>query len=78
MADRTLKIPTNVPGPYYVDETCVDCGMCPSLAPGIFRRDDHHGTSVAYHQPITPEELASAEDARTSCPTESIGNDGAA
>jgi ferredoxin len=32
--------------------------------------------SVVYHQPVTPEELALAEEAKQGCPTESIGNDG--
>ncbi len=76
MPDRNYKIPTNVPGPYYVDETCIDCGMCRELAPAIFRYDETHGTSVVYHQPGSAGETALAEEALRGCPTESIGNDG--
>jgi ferredoxin len=76
MANKHHQTPGNVPGPYYVDDTCVDCGMCPSIAPGSFRRNDEHGVSITYRQPVSAEELALAEDARTSCPSESIGNDG--
>ena len=70
------KVPDNVAGPYYNDTTCIDCGLCPEIAPGIFKRQDDLGFSYVYRQPVTPEEIALAEQARESCPTESIGNDG--
>ena len=76
MADKNLKNPENVPGRYYVDNTCVDCGLCPATAPGVFRRFDEGGYSIVHHQPATPEELALAEEVREACPSESIGNDG--
>jgi len=75
MANKNDKIPANVPGPYYVDSSCIDCDMCRTTAPDSFRRDDHSGFSVVYRQPATPEELEQAEEARLGCPTESIGND---
>ena len=77
MANPKDKVPANVPGPYYNDMTCIDCGLCPEIAPQIFRRHDDTGYSYVWHQPKTAEEIALAEDARESCPTESIGNDGA-
>jgi ferredoxin len=40
------------------------------------RRDEETGNSYVFHQPTTPEQIAAAEEARQSCPTESIGNDG--
>ena len=67
----------NVPGPYYNDLSCIDCGMCPEIAPLIFKRQEDAGYSYVYRQPVTPEEIALAEEAKESCPTESIGNDGA-
>lgn len=76
MADRNLKNPENVPGKFYVDSTCIDCGLCPDTAPTVFRRFDEGGYSIAYHQPATPEELALAQEAFEGCPTDSIGNDG--
>ena len=76
MADPTLRTPENVPGAYYVDDTCIDCDLCRSQAPQFFRREDHSGYTVVYRQPTTPGELAIAEEARQSCPTETIGNDG--
>ena len=77
MAQITDKVPQNVSGPYYNDSTCIDCDLCRELAPQIFTREDGGGYSYVFRQPVTPDEVALAEDARQSCPTESIGNDGA-
>ena len=76
MADKNLKSPENVPGRFYVDNTCIDCGMCPSTAPQFFKRFDEGSYSVMFRQPQTPEEIASANEALVGCPTDSIGNDG--
>ena len=76
MANKLNKPPQNVPGAYYVDDTCIDCGMCPNTAPQFFKRFDEGGYTVAVRQPQTPEEIALAEEALNGCPTESIGNDG--
>ena len=76
MANRTRKTPTNVPGSFYVDETCIDCDICRETAPATFRRDDENGLSYVWQQPANDEERALAEEALQSCPTETIGNDG--
>jgi ferredoxin len=76
MANRNQKTLENAPGPYYVDDSCIDCGLCPETAPEFFRRFDEGGYTVVYRQPQTAEEVALAEKARDVCPTESIGNDG--
>ena len=76
MADRNNKFPDNVPGAYYVDDTCIDCDLCRNIAPEIFTRSDAEPHSYVRRQPVTPEEIALAEEARESCPTDTIGNDG--
>ena len=76
MANSNDKPRENVPGPYYNDNTCIDCDLCRELAPQFFKRQDDGGFTYVYRQPITPQEIALAEDARVSCPTDSIGNDG--
>ena len=76
MADRNLRTPENVPGKFYVDNTCIDCGLCPDTAPSLFKRFDEGGYTIVHHQPTTEQEFALAEKAREACPTESIGNDG--
>jgi len=78
MPEKTERLLQNVAGAYYVDSSCIDCDMCRSTAPNVFKRDEDIGMSVAFHQPVTVEEIALAEEARTGCPTESIGNDGLA
>ena len=75
MANPQDKVLENVPGPYYNDTTCIDCGLCPEIAPLIFRRQEDAGYSYVFRQPTTPAEIALAEEAREGCPTESIGND---
>lgn len=77
MAEKTIRLPQNVPGPYYVDESCIDCDMCRETAPQFFKRDDEIGMSFAYRQPVSDEERTLAEAAKRGCPTDSIGNDGA-
>lgn len=76
MANRNDKNPGNVPGAFYVDNTCIDCDMCREIAPSTFRRDDDLGMSVVFRQPSTGEELARAREALESCPTSTIGDDG--
>ena len=76
MAEKTNRLPQNIAGPYYVDESCVDCDLCRNTAPDFFRRDEQTAVSFVYRQPASPEEFALAEEAKLGCPTESIGNDG--
>jgi ferredoxin len=76
MPDPNAKVPVNVPGPYYVDQSCVDCDYCRNLVPAIFQRDDATGFSFVHRQPATAAERALAEEACQTCPTTSIGNDG--
>ena len=76
MANLTDRLPQNIPGIYFVDSTCIDCDFCRSLAPEFFSRDDETGFSFVYRQPVTLTEISRADDALSSCPTESIGRDG--
>lgn len=76
MADRNDKNPLNVPGKYYNDLSCIDCDMCREIAPEFFIRDDEEAITYVWRQPVTPDEIAKAEEARMSCPSETIGSDG--
>lgn len=49
MADRGQAFPENVTGSFFVDDTCIDCGTCYSLAPAVF--EDAGGHSRVHHQP---------------------------
>lgn len=76
MPDPTDKNPLNVPGRYYNDLSCIDCDLCQGIAPETFKRDDDEGLFFVWRQPVTPDEVSKAEEARVACPMEAIGNDG--
>jgi len=76
MAALTEKFAGNIQGRFYVDQTCIDCGMCPDIAPLTFRRHDEAGQSYVWQQPTTPSAIALTEEALASCPAESIGEVG--
>jgi glyoxylase-like metal-dependent hydrolase (beta-lactamase superfamily II)/ferredoxin len=71
MASREQAVPENVPGPFFVDTTCIDCDTCRQLAPATF------GETGAYSfvrlQPRDDDERRAAARALVACPTGSIG-----
>jgi glyoxylase-like metal-dependent hydrolase (beta-lactamase superfamily II)/ferredoxin len=71
MASLARRLATNVPGPFFVDSTCIDCDACRWIAPLSFDRADEQ--SRVYHQPEGEEETAAALRALVACPTASIG-----
>lgn len=73
MPNPSERTPGNVPGPYYVDSSCIDCGQCQALAPETFARNPDTGLGYVQKQPLTEDEIALAEEARLACATESIG-----
>lgn len=76
MADQNLKVPESVPGKWYVDENCIACDSCISIAPDHFVMNEDSSHAFVQKQPGTPEEEQLCEDAKASCPTDAIGNDG--
>jgi glyoxylase-like metal-dependent hydrolase (beta-lactamase superfamily II)/ferredoxin len=71
MAHPARRLPANVPGDFYVDDTCIDCDTCRWLAPDTFGRAA--GQSVVIAQPAGPEARRQALLAAVACPTASIG-----
>jgi ferredoxin len=71
MADRTRRLPQNIAGDFFVDDSCIDCDTCRQIAPTHFR--DHGDQSSVYQQPETAAEISQALKALVSCPTSSIG-----
>ena len=76
MAKFEDRVPQNVPGKFYVDWSCIYCGLCDEIAPKVFREFKDRGWAYVFHQPETPEESARVKEAVEGCPTESIGTDG--
>jgi glyoxylase-like metal-dependent hydrolase (beta-lactamase superfamily II)/ferredoxin len=71
MAKFARRLPQNVEGDFYVDDTCIDCDACRQIAPATFR--DHGEQSSVYRQPETAEETRLALMSLVACPTASIG-----
>jgi glyoxylase-like metal-dependent hydrolase (beta-lactamase superfamily II)/ferredoxin len=71
MASVQNSYPTNAPGDFFVDSTCIDCDLCRQIAPATFKEESDH--SVVYHQPTDDAEVLRAAMALVACPTASIG-----
>jgi glyoxylase-like metal-dependent hydrolase (beta-lactamase superfamily II)/ferredoxin len=71
MASLVRRLATNVPGPFFVDSSCIDCDACRWIAPRSFEREGEQ--SRVHHQPADEEETAAALRALVACPTASIG-----
>lgn len=72
MADRTRAAAENVPGSFFVDDTCIDCDTCRQVAPLTFV--DAGGHSAVQVQPEESAALSAAARALLCCPTNSIGS----
>lgn len=71
MANPSRRLAENVPGDFYVDDSCIDCDACRQIAPGVFR--DHGDQSSVFRQPAADGEVLGALKALVACPTASIG-----
>jgi glyoxylase-like metal-dependent hydrolase (beta-lactamase superfamily II)/ferredoxin len=71
VAQLEHRLPQNVEGDFYVDDTCIDCDACRQIAPATFR--DHGDQSSVGRQPSAPEDIHRALMALVACPTASIG-----
>jgi ferredoxin len=76
MANLSDRIPENVKGRYYVDHSCIYCDLCKQTAPNNFKEINGMGWAAVFKQPENPEEEKACREAKESCPTESIGDDG--
>jgi glyoxylase-like metal-dependent hydrolase (beta-lactamase superfamily II)/ferredoxin len=74
MANPAKRLPQNVAGDFFVDDTCIDCDACRQIAPDVFR--DHGDQSSVFHQPETKEETRRSLMALAACPVGSIGTIG--
>jgi glyoxylase-like metal-dependent hydrolase (beta-lactamase superfamily II)/ferredoxin len=71
MANPNHAYAENVPGNFFVDDTCIDCDLCRQIAPSVFTEEWDH--SIVSRQPETPAETHRAAMALVACPTASIG-----
>ncbi len=71
MAKEQRRHLANAPGPWFVDDSCIDCDTSRQCAPTLF--DVVDGQSVVTRQPETEAEILAATRAMLACPTASIG-----
>lgn len=71
MANAAQRRPENVPGDFFVDDSCIDCDACRWIAPQTFTQAGDQ--SAVHHQPQSPAQRLAALQALVSCPTASIG-----
>ena len=76
MAIKENAAPENVPGKYYVDDSCIDCDVCRQTAPDNFGHNEDEGYSFVVKQPENPDEEELCQEAMEACPVEAIGDDG--
>jgi len=73
MAKLKNRLPGNAEGDFYVDKSCINCGVSRWIAPAVFDALDKK--SRVFKQPETEEETRRALMALVSCPTRSIGTE---
>ena len=72
MASARRRLSHNVEGPFFVDDTCIDCDTCRKIAPVTYV--EHGGYAIVYRQPDDPGAIIRAQMALLACPTGSIGD----
>jgi len=76
MANPNDKAQKNISGKFYVDNSCVGCGQCLSIASDCFAEDPDAGGIYVKQQPTSAASIAACQEAINSCPVEAIGADG--
>ncbi len=76
MESTPYRLRENVPGPFYVDSSCIYCDLCVDMYPHIFKMLGNHEWAVVHHQPTDEKEYAEAVDGIEACPTGSIRQEG--
>jgi glyoxylase-like metal-dependent hydrolase (beta-lactamase superfamily II)/ferredoxin len=71
MASPQRSYPSNAPGTFFVDNTCIDCDLCRQIAPRVYKEESDH--SIVHCQPEGEAEIHRAAMALVACPTGSIG-----
>jgi glyoxylase-like metal-dependent hydrolase (beta-lactamase superfamily II)/ferredoxin len=71
MANRQRALQENVAGNFFVDSTCINCGVSRHYAPEVF--GDTGDYAFVKKQPQTEAEMLAAQQALLACPVGSIG-----
>ncbi len=74
MASQSRRLEENQPGPFFVDDSCIDCDTCRQLAPDVFARSEARGCSYVARQPDGDDQRRRTRLALIACPAASIGS----
>jgi len=66
------KISQNTDGRFYVDVNCINCSLCPEIAPDIFVTNHDEGYEYIKKQPENAAELKLVAEAIRLCPANAI------
>lgn len=73
MASIAKRLEANLPGEFFVDSTCIDCGTCRQVAPETFAAG--RDASYVCRQPNSEAEAHRARMALIACPVAAIGTE---
>jgi ferredoxin len=73
MADRKNQVSENVSGKYFVDDQCIHCGICVSVAEANFKYNDEDAHAYVYKQPANEKEESDCLSVMETCPVNAIG-----
>ena len=71
MADAKRRLASNVEGDFFVDSSCINCGVSRSYAPKTFGDDGAH--AFVKNQPSSEPDTLAAQMALLACPVAAIG-----
>ena len=71
MADAKRRVASNVDGDFFVDSSCINCGVSRHYAPDIF--GDDGAFAYVKQQPSSAEEILHTQMAQLACPVAAIG-----
>lgn len=63
----------NVPGPFYVHDSCIACDTCTDMAPLHFSLTPNYDHAYVHRQPTTDAAIQQCQDACDACPVGAIG-----
>lgn len=70
------KIPQNVDGRFFIDTHCINCSLCPEIAPDVFVTNHDEGYEYIKKQPENTMELKLVAEAISLCPVNAIRDNG--
>ena len=64
--------PENAEGLWWVNDECIDCGLCYDNVPETFRLASDMTQPIVHKQPESEAEIVAAQEAQDDCPVAAI------